>query len=100
MLVLCFCSPVTKHPDFSGEFRMVCCDQTAFSVRAEILAGIETEATQISHGSAALPFIFRAMRLGSIFDHRQAKPTRDFEDRIHVGWISIEMYRKDGFRLR
>ncbi len=53
-----------------GKFRVVGHERAAFPGRAEILAGIKTEAGHRAERADGLAFVFCAMRLGGVFDHR------------------------------
>ena len=95
VMVLRLLAPITQHSNFRGKFGIACYHCPAFSVCAEIFAWVETKAPKIAETPRAAPFIFRSMRLASIFDHGQAVAASRLHDRIHVGRLAIQMHRQD-----
>jgi hypothetical protein len=75
-------------------------DHPAFAVRAEILARVEAEARQVAHAADAPAAVARAVRLRRILDDEQSVPARDRQNRIHVGRLTVQMYRQDRLRSR
>jgi hypothetical protein len=61
-------------------------------------AGIEAERRGSSHRTGFLPAsplgeVRRPMRLTGILNHHQPKPFRQFEDRVHLGGLAVQMHR-------
>jgi hypothetical protein len=96
-------APLSLIAEYPHDLGMVCVigdDHTALAIRSQVLAGIEAEAGEVTHGARAAAFIFGAVRLSCIFDYHEAVPSRDLEDGIHVGRLTIEMYWDNGAGTR
>ena len=93
MLIFSLLAPVTQHAYSVGIVGVVSCDHAALSVRPEILARIEAKATQIADSPNSTTLVLRAMSLRRIFDHNQTMAPGDFQNRIHISGLAIEMHR-------
>ena len=77
-------------------------DGAGFAAGAQILAGIEAERCGVSHRPGLAPAgfllreILRAVRLAGILDEDEVVPSRQLEERVHVGDLPIQMHRNDG----
>ena len=70
--------------------------QSTLAVSTKILTGIETEDAEIGQVADPPVSVLGAMRLGRVLDHDQPVATGDFQDRIHVGGMPVEVHRQDG----
>ena len=68
-----------------------------FAISAQVLARIETETSHVAHAPGASSFVFGAVGLGCIFDHDEAPPLGDRQNRVHVSHLPIEVDGNDGF---
>src|SRR5579859_8041061 len=98
MVVLPILPPVAQHSYRACIFGVIRGNSTPLAIGSEILARIKTEAGHVSDTSHWPPFVLRPMRLSGILDHNQLVPSRNIHDWIHVGWLAVEMNRKDRFR--
>ena len=71
-----------------------------FSIRAEILCGIEAKSRGVAEASDATSAIARPMRLGRIFEDSQAVTHGDFIYGVHVRGAAVEMNGQDGAGAR
>src|ERR1035438_3992371 len=94
-MIFAVLSPIPKHTNLVRELGVAGRDRPALAVGAKILAGIKAEACHIANAAHRMPFVFRSVRLGGIFDYDQPVPPRHFHDGIHVGGLAVEMYGKD-----
>src|SRR5262249_6440187 len=93
-------APIAQTADDIGVPIVVRHDDSALTVGAEILRGIEAEAGEVSEAPRAASVIAVAMRLSRVLDHDGARVARDLEDRIHITGLAVQMYRHDGLRAR
>jgi hypothetical protein len=68
---------VTQGADAGGDSIIVGGDRPSFTVGAEILTRIETEAPNPTDRSCPAAIVCGAMSLGGIFDERQTVPLTD-----------------------
>src|SRR5580658_4167059 len=92
VMILSVLSPVAQHANRPRIVSIVGGDRAPLAIGSEILAGIKTEARHIADAADSAALIFRAVRLGGVFDHDQSVAARDLHDRVHVGRLSVEMY--------
>src|SRR5687768_17341816 len=91
---------VAKDPDSFREFTVVRRYGAGLAKRAEVFSRIKAEAAGITERPRPPPFIFSAMGLGGIFDHKQTAFPGDLEDRIHVCRLPKKMNRNNRLGLR
>src|ERR1019366_2537609 len=95
VVVLRLLSPVAHHPHGLGILIVVGNDGAALSICAQILAGIETETSQVAEQTAAATFVFGTMRLRRILDDHEIVLAGDLQNRTHVCWLPMQMDRKN-----
>ena len=60
---------------------------SALAVRAEILAGIKTEAADVADAAGPAALVFGAVRLGRVLDDDEVVPARDLQiGSMSAGW--------------
>jgi hypothetical protein len=91
-------SVVREHSCPDRPFVVAGDDRPAVSIGAQVLAGIETEATDIPDRTDSPAFVHGAMGLGRIFHNLQTVLRSDFQNGIHVGRLPVKVNRKDGLR--
>ena len=100
MLVFLALSEIAQQPQPLCELGVVGDDRAAVAVGTEILAGIETETSDVTEAADAATVPARAVRLTRIFDHVESVPARELPDRIHRHGLTVQMHRHDRFRAR
>src|SRR5438067_9999106 len=68
-------------------------DRSAITVRAQILTGIETEATEAAERPHGTVSITSTVSLTRIFDDKKTAPSRGGENLLHVCRLTVEMDR-------
>jgi len=92
---------VYAQPSHSGrEFRIARGDNACITRRAEILARIKTETPGEAERARAPAAVLRADRLCRIFQQDQTLGLAEFQQRIHVGHLTIQVNRQHHFRPR
>ena len=97
MVILAILSPIAQRADGLSILNIVSSHSAAFAICTQIFGRIKTKTRNVSDAAGGAALVFRTMRLCCIFDHDQSMTPRDFHDRIHVGRLTVKMYRKNGF---
>src|SRR5690348_10335413 len=90
---------IAQHRTFFCQALIVGSNRAAFTTRAKVLAGIKTECSCLAYRTCGQPSILLlreilcTVRLTSILNHDQVVLFCDFNDRIHVGHLTVEMNR-------
>src|SRR5262245_52031257 len=100
MLVFFRSAMVSQLPNSLRNGNIVCDDSTAVATSAKVLRRIKAEARNVANGSDSTPVIAGAVRLSRVFDNSKSSPPGYFQNRIHIGRLSVKMNRNDGFGLR
>src|SRR5262249_24767942 len=91
-----FCPAVlAEQTHFLSKLGVVCRYEAAVPDRTQVLCRVKTETAEITHRSYALALIRCTMSLGTVFDHSQAAPFGNRQDRSHFGGLTIKMDRHD-----
>ena len=90
-------SPGPQASRHLSPFGIVGDNHASFAGRVEVLARVETEASDIAQTADTSTFVSCTNRLGGILDHDQTMTARHLEDRVHVGWLPVQMDRYDRF---
>ena len=91
-------SVVPKDPYLLLQLMVAGHNCTRLSECAEILSGVEAEATGVAEQACPAPFVFGSMSLRRVFDHKQSAGTRNLQDRIHVCRLAEKVHGNDGLR--
>ena len=75
-------------------------ERAAFAAGAEIFAGIKTEAGNFAERADDFALVFRAVRLGRVFDERQFVFSANRQNRINVKRMAVKMHGHDGLGAR
>src|SRR4029077_12601865 len=97
MIIFLRLTVVSQHLDLLPYFRVVRHDCASLAERAEILSGIKAEATSVAHCACLSPLVLGAVRLGGIFNDKEAVRAREFQNRIHVRRLPEKVNRNDRF---
>ena len=76
---------ISQASDFCRIAGIISDNGPTFAVRTEIFAGIEAEASQVAEAADPPPLVLRTVRLSTRPQSRQAVPSSDVENRIHIG---------------
>ena len=98
IVVVLRCLPVIAQ-DFCclRDARVVACNRPCFAAGSQILAGIKAECGGLAHRPCSSPGfhfpgkILGAMRLAGIFHHNQLVLFCNFQNRVHVGSLAIQV---------
>src|SRR6516164_1076742 len=93
VLVLVQPTVIGKHTAPCSELSVVGSDRSCISHCAEILGGVEAEATHVAQRTNAAISVSRTGRVGAIFDHIKASTSSQVAYFIHLGREAIEMNR-------
>src|SRR5215467_11932105 len=93
MLVLVQPTVIGKHTAPRSELPVVGSDRSCISHCAEILGGVEAEATNVPQGTDAVISVSRTGRLRAIFDDIEASTASEVPYFNHLGREPIEMDR-------
>ena len=91
-------APTSQQSGFARILRIIGGQHAAFARRTEVLGGIKTEAADVTDTAGAPTLVFGAMGLRGVFDDHQLVTSRDLENRIHVGALTIEMHQQNSAR--
>src|SRR5204862_2436965 len=75
---------VAQHLNLALDLLAVCDDGAGLPERAQILARIKTETACDSHRAGLSSFVFGAVRLACVLDHRYPVTSRNLKDGVHV----------------
>ena len=81
------------HP--IGELIIVGHKASGIPVGAKVFAGIEGEGRNVAKGSHKLSVVPGQVCLRAIFYHPQIMLSCDRHNRVHIRWLSIQMYWND-----
>src|SRR6516225_9052123 len=93
MLVLVQPTVIGKHTAAHSDLLVICSDRSCVSHRAEILGGVEAEATNVPQSADAAISVSRTGRLRAVFDYVEASTFSELPYLIHLGRKAIEMNR-------
>ena len=88
---------VPKDLDFLPLISIVGHDSASLAKGAEILSGIEAEATGVADCACFPAFVLCAVSLSGILDDKEAVCARELQNRIHVRRLSEKVNRNDRF---
>ena len=94
--ILPFRPVVAQHAHATGQRIVVGRHRPGVAQRTQVLARVEAEAGRMSQAAAALPMMGGAVCLCCVFQHRQAVPFGNGQDRLHVHGTAIQMHHCDG----
>src|SRR6266487_5252926 len=95
MIIFLRLTVVSKDLDFLSQLSVVRHDCASLAESAKILSGIKAEATGVAHCACLSTLVLRAVRLGGIFNDKEAVCPREFQNRVHVRWLPEEVKRND-----
>lgn len=93
-------SVIAERPHTLRYSRIVGSDGARIAERSEILSGVKAPGDGVAVTSDALPFVSRAMSLRGILDQPQSMPTRNLQQGIQVGRLTVKMCWKDDLGSR
>src|SRR6478736_3381622 len=96
MIIFANLAVIPKDPDFVHQFRIIRYHRTRLTERAEILPGVKAETSGVAQGADPSSFVFGPMRLASVLHDKQTMLGGKFQDRIHVGRLTVEVNRNNG----
>src|SRR5712671_4488733 len=88
-------SPASQQPYMAVVLRIAGGNHAAFTRGAQIFGWIKAEASDIADAAGTPSVIFGARCLRRVFDDYQLMAAGNFQDRIHVGWESVQVDRHD-----
>ena len=91
---------VAPGPELVGQLRVVGGDGAAVAQRAQVFAGVKTEARRVAQIAGTSAFVARPVRLRGVFDDFEVMLARDGVNGVHVGRLPIQMYGDDGAGAR
>src|SRR5262249_36942373 len=94
MMIAIGLSTVSKLPDAFGQGRLVGHDCAAVAKRAEIFRRIETEGAGFAERAYGFSVAACEVGLAAVFDEGKPVSCSHRGERIHVGRLSIEVYRQ------
>ena len=65
---------ISKNADFFLQFKVVCHDRAGFAKRAQILTGIEAEASGVTKRADLSSLVIGSVSLGGILNHQEIVP--------------------------
>jgi hypothetical protein len=102
VVILLRLAVIAQHLDFLSKIFIVRRNRSGFPACAQVLAGIEAKCRCASDRACFHPAVKLSRKvlgpvcLASIFNHDETVPVGDFLNRIHVGGLSVKVYRNDG----
>src|SRR5436190_15783786 len=91
---------VAQQPDLLCKVFTGCCDCSTVTKRAKVLSRIKTESRNIPQRAAEASFVSGTMRLTRVFDNQNAVRANQFQDRIHVCRLTVEVNGDQRFSPR
>ena len=89
---------IPQHPHAVRHFFIVGHNRAGFAIRAKIFAGIETKTSNVAERADAPAFIFCAVGLSGVFNHKQVLASGKVEDWIQIRRLPIQMNRNERAR--
>ena len=87
--------PVSQQGNPPRELGLIADDRPALAIGTEVLAGIETETTEIADRSRAAAFVFSAMRLRRVLDDDEVVAAGNLHNRIHISHQAVQVDWQD-----
>src|SRR4029077_5443750 len=85
-------------PKLRRQVSVVRCDHAAFASRHNFIPK-KAECRAVTKATDTAAFVLSPMCFRRVFEDKQAMFTRDRNDRVHVGRMTVKVYWNDAFRI-